>query len=205
MRLTTERLELADVTTKDHDALLEVALSNPCFLATHEGTGGTAGGYDRSMLERDLAVAELDPLRCPLVVRLRENGQVVGRAEVLTEHPRDHLPWIGLVEPHADHQGQGYGAEATRSLLDWARGNGVGAVRLGVDDGNDKAYAFWTRQGFTRVDRRTRTSPAGDLGVTVLERRLGAVDDVRSANEQLVGWGANKTRRQPAAPRRSGR
>ena len=180
MRLTTARLELAEVTADDLDAILAVALSNPAFLATHEGSGGSAGHYDRAMLERDLAVAALDPQRQPLVVRLRQSGHVIGRAEILTEHPRDHLPWIGLLELHADHQGYGYGREATRALLEWAHRNGAGGLRLGVDDGNDAAYAFWTRQGFTPVDRRARTSPAGDLGVTVMEHRLEPADDVDS-------------------------
>jgi len=172
MHLTTERLDLTDIGPDDLDAVLAVALSNPAFLATHEGSGGQLGRYDRDMLERDLAVADLDPGRRPLVVRLRDTGEVVGWAELLDEHPRDHVPWIGLLELHADHHRRGFGREATDAFLDWARARGASALRLGVDDGNEAAMAFWTGLGFVPVDRRERDSPTGHLGVTVLERAL---------------------------------
>jgi GNAT superfamily N-acetyltransferase len=172
MRLSTERLVLEDPTDDDLDGLLAVALSNPEFLATHEGSGGEPGAYDRDMLERDLTVAALDPARHPLVIRLRAAGHIVGRAEVLDDHPRDHLPWLGLLELHADRHGEGFGAEATGVIVDWARKTGASALRLGVDDGNDRALEFWVGRGFTPVDRRERPGPQGPLGVTVLERQL---------------------------------
>jgi RimJ/RimL family protein N-acetyltransferase len=87
------------------------------------------------MLERDLAVARMDPARHPLVLRdSTDDGRVIGRAEVLDEHPRDGAPWIGLFEVH--QQRQGYGLEAVEALLGWARSAGAPALRLGVDEGN---------------------------------------------------------------------
>ena len=169
--LRTERLVIEDAGPDDVEGLLAVALSNPQFLATHEGSGGEPGAYDRSMLERDLAVAGLDPLRHPLVVR-RTDGEVVGWAEVLDEHPRDGVPWIGLLEMRADVHRQGLGREAAEALAGWYAARGSTALRLGVDHGNDAAAAFWRSLGYRPVDRRERPSPQGPLGVEVLELAL---------------------------------
>lgn len=160
------------------DALVSVSLSNPAFLATHEGSDGEVGSYDRDRLERDLAVAAMDPLRIPFAVLqpaatagvAARLGGVVGWGELLVEHPRDHVPWLGLLELHADAQGRGLGREAADALVGWARDLPAPALRLGVDDGNHRAAAFWARCGFVPVDHRERASPGGRLGVTVMER-----------------------------------
>jgi GNAT superfamily N-acetyltransferase len=160
------------------DAVVSVVLSNPAFLAIHEGSDGVVGSYDRSRLERDLGVAAMDPLRIPFAVLQPDAttgvaarlGGVVGWGEVLVEHPGDRVPWIGLLELHADAQGRGLGREAADALLGWAAALPAPALRLGVDDGNERAAAFWAACGFVPVDRRQRDSPAGRLGVTVMER-----------------------------------
>lgn len=61
LTLETDRLLLTEATEDDVDGLLRVALSNPDFTGDHEGSDGEAGRFDRDMLERDLAVAWMDP------------------------------------------------------------------------------------------------------------------------------------------------
>jgi RimJ/RimL family protein N-acetyltransferase len=170
--LTTARLVFDEPSEADLTGMVAVALSNPEFLASHEGSAGEAGRYDVDMLSRDLAVVRSDPQRHALVIRRREDGAVVGRAETLDLHPRDQVPWIGLLELHADVQGQGLGREAAQALADWYRDRGESRLRLGVDDGNERAAAFWQALGYQRVERRERDSPLGRLGVDVLEVRL---------------------------------
>ena len=172
LSLVTARLVVADVREEDLDGLLAVALSNPAFTGHAEGSDGVPGLFDRGMLERDLAVAALDPARHPLAVRRRDDDRVVGWADVLEEHPRDRVPWIGLLELHADVQRQGYGREAALALAGWARDRGAPALRVGVDEGNDVGHAFWTSLGYVEVDRRERRVPSGPLAVAVLELRL---------------------------------
>jgi GNAT superfamily N-acetyltransferase len=168
--LTTTRLVLDEPGEEDLAGILDVALSNPVFLATHEGSGGEPGRYDLDVLTRDLALADADPTRHVLVIRDRDSGTVVGWADTLDRHPRDDVPWIGLLELHADQQRQGLGREAADALADWYRQRGEGRLRVGVDDGNDGAAAFWRAVGYRPVDRRERDSPLGRLGVEVLER-----------------------------------
>lgn len=127
------------------------------------------------MLERDLAVAWVDPARHPLVLRDKSGrDDVIGWADVLDEHPRDLVPWIGLLEVHQQAQRQGYGREAVTALLEWARGRGATALRLGVDDGNASGLAFWQALGFRVVDERERVGPAGPLRVSIMELPLGS-------------------------------
>jgi len=170
--LTTPRLVLDELDDDDLTGILDVALSNPAFLATHEGSGGEPGRFDLDMLARDLAVADADPARHVLVIRDRDDSTVLGWAETLDRHPRDDVPWIGLLELHADQQRRGLGREAAQAIADWYRSQGESRLRLGVDDGNERAAAFWGALGYERVDRRERDSPMGRLGVDVLEIRL---------------------------------
>jgi RimJ/RimL family protein N-acetyltransferase len=170
--LSTARLVLDEPNEADLPGMLAVARSNPDFLATHEGSAGEAGHYDIGMLARDLAVVESDAQRHAVVIRRQEDGAVVGRAETLDVHPRDQVPWIGLLELHADVHGQGFGREAADALADWYRSQGHSRLRLGVDDGNAAAAGFWRALGYQKVDHRERDSPLGRLGVDVLERQL---------------------------------
>ena len=170
--LATERMTISEATEEDVDGLLAVALSNPEFTGHHEGSAGEPGRFDRAMLERDLAVGWMDPARHPLVLRHKNDGRVLGWADVLDEHPRDRVPWIGLLEMHADVQRQGYGREAVGAFVGWARQRGVPALRLGVDEGNAAAFAFWQSLGFEVVDERERVGAAGPMRVTVLELSL---------------------------------
>jgi GNAT superfamily N-acetyltransferase len=170
--LTTARLVLDQPDDADLAGLLDVTLSNPELLATHEGSGGEPGRYDLDMLARDLSLGDADPARHVLVIRDRDGGAVVGWADTLDRHPRDDVPWIGLLELHADRQRRGLGREVAEVLADWYRSQGESRLRLGVDDGNERAAAFWRALGYEQVDRRERDSPMGRLGVDVLELRL---------------------------------
>jgi RimJ/RimL family protein N-acetyltransferase len=173
----TRRLVMTEAAEDDVNGLLSVALSNPRFTGDHEGSDGAPGRFDRDMLERDLAVAWMHPGRHPLVLRSKEEPtRIIGWAEILDEHPRDHVPWIGLLEVHQQEQRNGYGSEAVAALVDWARKAGAPALRLGVDEGNVRGLAFWHKFGFRDVEQRERVGPSGPIGVSVMEFRLD-IDD----------------------------
>jgi L-amino acid N-acyltransferase YncA len=114
----------------------------------------------------------MDPARHPLVLRRRSDGRVVGWAEVLDEHPRDGVPWIGLLQVHGQEQRRGLGREAAEALVGWAAARGATVLRVGVDEGNTAGAAFGQALGFSAVDERERVGPDGPVRVTVLERRL---------------------------------
>jgi GNAT superfamily N-acetyltransferase len=173
----TQRLVMTEAAEDDVHGLLAVALSNPEFTGAHEGSDGEPGRFDRDMLERDLAVAWVHPARHPLALRNKdEPDRIIGWAEILDEHPRDRVPWVGLLEVHQQEQRKGYGREAVAALVDWARKGGAPALRLGVDEGNVAGLAFWQDMGFRQVDQRERVGPSGPVGVSVMELRLDIED-----------------------------
>lgn len=137
--LRTDRLSIGIVSQTDLAILLRVRLSNPDRLLRTEGAGGEAGHYDLGMIERDVAVAAMDPARGLAAVRLAEGGCVVGLLDLLLEHPDDGHPWIGAVEIARTEQRRGYGREV---------------LHAAVGDDDKDAIAFLTACSFHTVGRR---------------------------------------------------
>lgn len=170
LRLSTRRLVVDAVAEDDLDRLTEVRRSNPRHLARTEGTAGQPGLFDRSKLERDLAVAAMDPAREVAAVRAGPGGAPIGLVEVLRRHPDDQRTWIGSLVLHGDHQRRGHGREVVEAVVDWARAHGTEPVRAAVDEDDEAARAFLAAMGFTEVERRWRRGPAGEVVVVVHER-----------------------------------
>lgn len=173
MRLTTPRLIIDEIDPADLDALLDVYISNPAFLERTEGTAGEVGLYERSKLERDLAVSELDPLRHTLTVCTKSQGVPVGAVDFVRAHGEDRRPWVGLVIVHADQQRQGYGREVVEAVSSWAA-NGLRADKISAtaDEDDERARAFLDALGFFEIGRRWRHGPSGDVVNIIYERTL---------------------------------
>ncbi|MEV7414597.1 GNAT family N-acetyltransferase [Streptomyces sp. NPDC089919] len=108
------------------------------------------------------------------VLLARSAGRLVALAAVLDRHPAadDPDPWIGLLLVDATAHRRGHGQELARRLEDRYRAAGRTGVRLAVLDGNDRALAFWTAQGYVplrRAEDRERGRPC-----TVLRKDLAA-------------------------------
>ncbi len=96
--ILTARLSIAHVESADLPALLTVRTSNPERLLLTEGSQGEPGLFTLEMFERDLMIADMDPARAMLAIRLRDSDTLVGMADVLLEHPEDGHPpgtWSG--------------------------------------------------------------------------------------------------------------
>lgn len=169
MQLRTRRLVLDEVTDEDLDQLTEVRRSNPDHLARTEGTAGQPGLFDRSKLERDLAVAALDPHRESLAIRTGPDEPPIGLLEVLRRHADDHRTWIGSLVLQRDHQGQGLGREVVAAVIEWADRHGTTPVRAAVDEDDRAARGFLEAVGFGEVERRWRRGPNGEVVVVVHE------------------------------------
>lgn len=52
----------------------------------------------------------------------------------------------------AGRQGTGFGSLLVEEAANHLRAQGFSRLRLGVDKGNPQSLAFWTKNGFTRVD-----------------------------------------------------
>ncbi len=171
--IETRRLVLRELGPDDLEGLLPVYLSNGDFLATHEGSGGEAGGYDLSMLERDWYLGTMQEGHHQLGIYLREGGEPVGWIDYLEQSPTDGMPWLGGVMVDARHQRRGIGDEAVRGLLAHvAREHGWTRIRAAVDEDDTRAQGFARHLGFLPVARRERHGPQGTTVMDVLELQL---------------------------------
>ena len=82
------------------------------------------------------------------VFGLQRNDELIGVADLLQGYPSAREWFIGLLLLHPEHRGGGLGARLCRDILDWIRVQGGIAVRLVVQHQNQRARAFWERQGF---------------------------------------------------------
>jgi GNAT superfamily N-acetyltransferase len=73
----------------------------------------------------------------------------------LTNEKIKHAELVSMwVRP--DARGAGVGARLIKAVVDWARGAGIGEVRLWVVDGNERAERVYLRLGFKRTGKVAR-------------------------------------------------
>ena len=166
----TPRLRAVAAADSDLDRLLEVYLSRPDVLELTEGSAGAAGHYDRGMLERDLALADLDPTRT--AAALVRDGRVVGAMDWLDSHPLRGIPWIGMLMIGAAHERQGLGREALAGLVRRGAGEGWTAVGMGAVD--ERCSGFLAALGFTPTGAVNHRFAGGEREVRLFELQLEA-------------------------------
>lgn len=71
--------------------------------------------------------------------------------------PEGGTTWLGIAVQEK-HQGRGFGLRMMRLLMDAARGMGVRALKLSVDNDNAAAIALYRRCGFGPAERTERIS-----------------------------------------------
>jgi RimJ/RimL family protein N-acetyltransferase len=167
----TARLRAEPAAESDLDALLGVYLSHPEVLELTEGSAGAAGHFDRGMLERDLAMADLDPeeTAAALLAGDRPVGILIWRER----HPQRGIPWIGLCMIDAAVQRQGYGREAMAGLL--AHKVNEGWTEAGIAAVDDRCAGFLQACGFGETGTTRHRFAGGEREVRLFVRQLEAV------------------------------
>jgi len=119
--------------------------------------GHSSGDYDPADVKAEQVEADLrGDVRNGIEVLLAtdDHDGLVGMVGLLSRHPVDGFPWIGLLMVHGSLQRSGLGRAMTvtveRLLLD----RGERAVRLAVLEKNSSAEAFWRSLGWVEIDRR---------------------------------------------------
>ena len=161
-----DRLEIHRVAPADHPSIAAVFATNLEFLALQgDVPPGTSELPDGLV---DSFVGDESEAGGSVWVVRDEAGATVAVAATLV-HPRERVPWIGLLVVHAACQGQGSGRRIERLLTRQFRDQGYGVARLGVLTTNPRALRFWTRIGYREIDRRLSTD---GLPTIVCERVL---------------------------------
>ena len=87
-----------------------------------------------------------------------ESGQLAGLACLLDRHPKDGLPWIGLLMVYGSSRRTGTGRRMVALVEDRFRAEGRSGLRLAVLENNPGALAFWGALGWQEIDRRADTA-----------------------------------------------
>ncbi|MFB8212686.1 GNAT family N-acetyltransferase [Streptomyces sp. NPDC056010] len=117
-----------------------------------------AGEYDPGdiqveAVEADLR-AEIAAEGGEVLVGRDGEGRLVGVVCLLGRHPKDGLPWIGLLIVDGHSRRTGIGRRLAGLVEERFRGEGRSGIRLAVLENNPDALAFWTSLGWQEIDRR---------------------------------------------------
>ncbi|MFB8088629.1 GNAT family N-acetyltransferase [Streptomyces sp. NPDC055992] len=142
-------------TQEEIDEVVALYASNPAYWRA-------AGEYDpddirASRVEADLreeAAAEGGEV---LLARDGE-GCLAGLVCLLDRHPKDGLPWIGLLMVDGGSRRTGVGRRLAGLVEDRFRAGGRSGLRLAVLENNPDALAFWGALGWQEIDRRADTA-----------------------------------------------
>ncbi|MGW1125255.1 GNAT family N-acetyltransferase [Streptomyces sp. NPDC002526] len=81
-------------------------------------------------------------------------GRLVGVVCLLRRHPKDGLPWIGLLMVDGRSRRTGIGRRLVGLVEERFRAEGRSGLRLAVLENNPDALAFWKSLGWREIDRR---------------------------------------------------
>ncbi|MGQ4487902.1 N-acetyltransferase family protein [Streptomyces sp. SAS_281] len=81
-------------------------------------------------------------------------GRLAGIVCLLDRHPKDGLPWIGLLMVDGHSRRAGLGRRLAGLVEERFRAEGRSGVRLAVLENNPDAQAFWGFLGWREIDRR---------------------------------------------------
>ncbi|HEY5119340.1 MAG TPA: GNAT family N-acetyltransferase [Anaerolineales bacterium] len=103
----------------------------------------------------------------------QREGEIGGVLEGMRHYPEENIWWIGLLLLASDIRNHGVGRKIVEAFVDYARGNQVKAVMLGVVEDNRRAFQFWSKNGFVLV-RKTEPRPFGKKNqpVFVMRRKI---------------------------------
>lgn len=97
-------------------------------------------------------------------------ADMVGCADVIRSYPAKDGAFIGLLLFAEAHQGRGYGKHALHLIEKMAQNWGCTTLQLAVISTNPRALAFWQREGFEVLYRKSNPRFTGD--VVVMERAI---------------------------------
>lgn len=83
-----------------------------------------------------------------------EEAELVAALDLIKDYPEEKVWWIGLLMIDPDMRGHGLGRIIFNALKEWITQFNVEEIRLGVVERNEKAIKFWTKLGFSIIEKR---------------------------------------------------
>jgi GNAT superfamily N-acetyltransferase len=94
-----------------------------------------------------------------------QDGTLVGCMDLIRSYPEPEIAYLGLLLFSESHQGHGLGFQALEHIAGMSRSWACTSLRLAVIDKNDRALAFWKREGFCELYRKPTSRFTGDAVV----------------------------------------
>jgi RimJ/RimL family protein N-acetyltransferase len=142
--LTISRVE-RNLQPKEVQAIFN---SNPDFVRDTEGSEDRSAHTIEEVSRWPLITGQARENQRFLALRLRESGQLIGIADLLTPHPRGDYAALGLLILHRAWQGKGLGREAAGVIENVLSSEGWMEVEVVVQRVRLRSRRFWERCGY---------------------------------------------------------
>lgn len=136
----------------------------PSFTFITKGRVPTDAGAERLMKLVPSQVTEDDKQ----ILAIYSMGELNGCAVFVSSYPNEKVTFIALLLIIESCQGRSLGVEVLRRIEAIAASARHDRLELVVDSANERAHAFWLREGFTEQYRKASPEFVGD--VIVMER-----------------------------------
>lgn len=167
----TADLQARELAEAELPALQAFYDANPAYFMA---VNGRPAGPDDARLEwEEQPPAHLSFTRrwfMGLYAHRQSGAPLAGVVVVLSDLCVPQAWHLGLFIIATELHGRDVAGPAYQALEDWARAQGARWMRLGVVQGNSRAEAFWTRQGF--IELRTREGVDTGGRINTLSVRL---------------------------------
>jgi ribosomal protein S18 acetylase RimI-like enzyme len=175
----TLQITLIPLSTDHHSTLLqEVYANTPTYWAMYNMLTAPNGQAERDLVEAAEATGRtMMGIVKPIEAGNPEaGGEMIGMVDFRLHWPDEQIAYLGMVMVAETYQRQGVGTQAWHLLEPWlATAAGVSKVRIGVEQFNTGAMAFFHRLGFIMTGEANRIK-VGDKMVRLLymEREIGS-------------------------------
>jgi GNAT superfamily N-acetyltransferase len=97
-----------------------------------------------------------------------ESDKLIAVVDIIEDYPVKGEWIIGLLMIDPEERGKGLGKALHEYIRDYVLVNGADKLRIGVVEGNEKAYRFWSALGYYEVKRITMKNGNKDNIVVVM-------------------------------------
>jgi hypothetical protein len=153
---------------KDEYILNEFCIRNSDFFEFQSGQGGHLQAANEILIDLPPGKQLVDKS----VWGIFENEPLLAVIESIADYPEKGFWFLGLFIIDEDIKKTGFSYRSYRYFEETLVPVGVSKIRLGVLEGNDTALNFWSKIGFTEIDRKQKTFNSETHWVLLMEREL---------------------------------
>ena len=177
--LSLRRLQVSNA--QDIREVQAVFRQTPSYTFATQGRAPTDADAERLIKLLPSQLSEEDKH----VLAVYRNSELIGCAVVVCSYPRANVAFIALLLIIEPLQGNSLGVAVLRQIAALAGLWGYERLGIVVDSANERAHAFWVREGFIEQYRKPSKEFTGE--VILMERNVGASSSVEARPDRGPG------------------